>query len=202
MDYPIIPKPPVDQFKVRPNLDDYDKIRAGFHLPGRDRRSSTGCRGGAPEHRLRVRSTATSTHGRGEQARAGSGRGRTARRSATPTPTRRGCRTSSRTCSARWAIAKGERVFCFMDRVPELLRRRLRHAEGRVRHRPALLRLRAGRRRGPPRGRRGEGARHVAGAAGEGRADAARPARARAHHHRRARQGARARAGRALVERG
>ena len=28
MDYPTIAKPPVEQFRVRPNLDDYDRIRA------------------------------------------------------------------------------------------------------------------------------------------------------------------------------
>jgi acetyl-CoA synthetase len=30
MDYPTIAKPPLDRFRVRPNLDDYDRIRAGF----------------------------------------------------------------------------------------------------------------------------------------------------------------------------
>ena len=30
-DYPIIAKPPVESFRVRPNLDDYDRIRARFH---------------------------------------------------------------------------------------------------------------------------------------------------------------------------
>src|SRR5690242_7725479 len=33
MDYPIIAKPPLDQMRVRPNLDDYDQIRATFSYP-------------------------------------------------------------------------------------------------------------------------------------------------------------------------
>ena len=33
MDYPIIAKPPVASFRVRPHLDDYDAIRNGFQYP-------------------------------------------------------------------------------------------------------------------------------------------------------------------------
>jgi len=30
MDYPVIPKPPLDQFAVRPNLANYERIRKEF----------------------------------------------------------------------------------------------------------------------------------------------------------------------------
>src|SRR5581483_941788 len=33
MEYPTIEKPPVDQFRVRPNLDDYERLRASLHYP-------------------------------------------------------------------------------------------------------------------------------------------------------------------------
>lgn len=46
---------------------------------------------------------------------------------------------------------------------------RLRHPEGRLRDRPALLGVRAGRSGRPAGGRRRDGADHLAGAAGEGR---------------------------------
>ena len=33
MDYPVIDKPPLGEFRVRPNLNNYDGQRAAFHYP-------------------------------------------------------------------------------------------------------------------------------------------------------------------------
>ena len=119
MDYPIIDKPPIDEFRVRPNLDDYERIRAAFHYPDVIKELD-GLPGGglniayeAIDRHVVARARATSC--------AGSGRARTATsRHYTLRRRRSACRTSSRTCWAKLGIAKGDRVFCFMDRVPEL----------------------------------------------------------------------------------
>ena len=81
-----------------------------------------------------------------------------------------------------------------MDRVPELYAAVFGTLKAGLRHRPAVLRLRPRRRRRSPRRRRREGARDLARPARQGRAMKPNLPGARAHHHRRARQGAEARA--------
>ena len=117
MDYKTIEKPPVSQFRVRPNLDDYDKIRNGF-VYGDVIKELDGLPGGA----LNIAYEAIDrhlVHGRGDHV-CWDWEGKDGAASSTPTPTRPACRTSSRNVLGRLGIKKGERVFVFMDRVPEL----------------------------------------------------------------------------------
>ncbi|MEX2227072.1 MAG: acetate--CoA ligase [Dehalococcoidia bacterium] len=117
MDYATIAKPPVDQFKVRPNLDDYDGIRSGFVYPDVIKQLD-----GLPGGGLNIAYEAIDRHvakGRGDhlcwiwEGKDGS--------------IERYTYADAERMSNRFAnmlrnlgVEKGERVFCFMDRVPEL----------------------------------------------------------------------------------
>ena len=68
-------------------------------------------------------------------------------------------------------VEKGDRVFMFLERIPECYFTAFGDAEARRCHRPALLRLRSRGREGPPRRQRREGARHGAGAVGARQGD-------------------------------
>ena len=117
MDYPIIAKPPVEEFKVRPNLDDYEKIRAGFHYPDVIKELD-----GLPGGGLNIAYECIDrhvAHGHGEklcwlwEGKDGAQERYTYADAA---------RMSNQFANVlgTLGIAKGERVFCFMDRVPEL----------------------------------------------------------------------------------
>jgi acetyl-CoA synthetase len=117
MDYETIPKPPVDQFAVRPNLDDYDAIRASFRYPDVVQELD-----GLPGGGLNIAYEAITRHvkaGRGEKACwIWEGKdGRVERYTYADAD-----RMSNQFANVlgMLGIVKGERVFCFMDRVPEL----------------------------------------------------------------------------------
>ncbi len=79
-----------------------------------------------------------------------SGRARTAPRRPTPTPTWPACPNKLVQRPAQPRRQEGRPRLRLPRPHPGALRRRLRHAEGRLRHRAAVLRLRPGRRQGPP----------------------------------------------------
>ncbi len=117
MDYETIAKPPVGQFKVRPNLDDYDGIRAGFHYPDVVKELD-----GLPGGGLNIAHEALTRHvnaGRGGklcwiwEGKDGSIELYTYADAD---------RLSNQFANvlATLGVKKGDRVFCFMDRVPEL----------------------------------------------------------------------------------
>jgi len=117
VDYEIIPKPPVDQFRVRPNLDDYDRIRASFHYPDVIKELD-----GLPGGGLNIAYEAIDRH----LKHGGADRlcwiweskdGRTETYTYADA-----ARLSNQFANvlAGLGIVKGDRVFCFMDRVPEL----------------------------------------------------------------------------------
>ncbi|MDP9238975.1 MAG: acetate--CoA ligase [Chloroflexota bacterium] len=117
MDYPIITKPPVEAFAVRPNLDDYERIRSGF-VYGDVIRELDGLPGGA----LNIAHEAIDRHvqhGNGERTCwIWEGKdGRVERYSYADAS-----RMSNQFANVlgKLGIVKGDRVFCFMDRVPEL----------------------------------------------------------------------------------
>ncbi|MEX1254696.1 MAG: acetate--CoA ligase [Dehalococcoidia bacterium] len=117
MDYEPIAKPPVDKFAVRPNLDDYDRIRAGF-----DYERVIDELDGLPGGGLNIAYEALDRHvakGRGDKPcllwESKDGRAETYTYAEM-------VRLSNRFANALQSlgVAKGERVFVFMDRIPEL----------------------------------------------------------------------------------
>jgi acetyl-CoA synthetase len=117
MDYATINKPPVDQFPVRPNLDDYDRIRSQFVYPDVIRELD-----GLPGGGLNIAHESLDRHvakGRGDhlcwlwEGKDGAQERYTYADAA---------RMSNRFANMLGAlgIEKGDRVFCFLDRVPEL----------------------------------------------------------------------------------
>ena len=117
MNYDVIPKPPIDQFRVRPNLDDYDRIRREFVYPDVIKELD-----GLPGGGLNIAHEAIDRHvkqGRGDhlcwlwEGKDGSIEKYTYADAA---------RLSNQFANVLGAlgIQKGDRVFCFMDRVPEL----------------------------------------------------------------------------------
>jgi acetyl-CoA synthetase len=117
MDYATISKPPLDQFKVKPNLDDYDRIRSGFHYPDVIQELD-----GLPGGGLNIAHEAIDRHvakGYGDRLcwiwESKDGR--------TETYTYADASRMSNQFAnvlGKLGITKGDRVFCFMDRVPEL----------------------------------------------------------------------------------
>jgi acetyl-CoA synthetase len=117
MDYEPIAKPPVDQFAVRPNLDDYDRIRASF-----DYERVIDELDGLPGGGLNIAYEALDRHvakGRGDKPcllwESKDGRAETYTYADV-------ARLSNRFANVLQSlgVAKGERVFVFMDRIPEL----------------------------------------------------------------------------------
>jgi acetyl-CoA synthetase len=117
MDYPIIDKRPLDQFRVRPNLDDYDAVRATFRYPDVINELD-----GLPAGGLNIAYEAIDRHlehGRGDrvcwvwEGKDGSVETYTYADAS---------RMSNQFANVlgKLGIKKGDRVFCFMDRVPEL----------------------------------------------------------------------------------
>lgn len=117
MDYPVIPKPPVDQFTVRPNLDDYDAIRLGF-VYGDVVKELDGLPGGA----LNIAHEALDRHveqGGGDKlCWIWEGKDGSIERYTYAEASRLSNQFAN--VLGTLGIAKGDRVFCFMDRVPEL----------------------------------------------------------------------------------
>ncbi len=117
MDYPVIAKPPVEQFAVRPNLDDYDAIRAGFVYA--DVISELD---GLPGGALNIAHEALDRHvaqGRGDKlCWIWEGKDGSIERYTYADATRMSNQFAH--VLGTLGIAKGDRVFCFMDRVPEL----------------------------------------------------------------------------------
>jgi len=117
MDYPIIEKPPLDQFRVRPHLHDYDAQRASFHYPDVIKELD-----GLPGGGLNIAYEAIDRHlkhGRGEklcwiwEGKSG----------VVETYTYADASQMSNQFAnvlGKLGVRKGDRVFCFMDRVPEL----------------------------------------------------------------------------------
>jgi acetyl-CoA synthetase len=117
MDYPLIPKPPVERFRVRPNLDDYERIRSGFVYADVIRELD-----GLPGGGLNIAYEAIDRHvakGRGEHV-AWDWEGKDGAREQYSYAD--AARLSNQFANVLRAlgIGKGERVFVFMDRVPEL----------------------------------------------------------------------------------
>ena len=117
MDYATINKPPVEQFKVRPNLDDYDGIRARFHYPDVIQELD-----GLPGGGLNIGYEAIDRHLKHGGAERlcwiwESKDGRTETYTYADA-----ARLSNQFANVlgKLGIVKGDRVFCFMDRVPEL----------------------------------------------------------------------------------
>jgi acetyl-CoA synthetase len=117
MDYPIIAKPSLDQFPVRPNLDDYDGMRTRFRYPDVVKELD-----GLPGGGLNIAYEAIDrhlNHGRGDKlCWVWEGKdGRIERYTYADA-----ARMSNQFANvlAALGISKGDRVFCFMDRVPEL----------------------------------------------------------------------------------
>ena len=117
MDYPIIAKPPVEAFKVRPNLDDYDKIRSAFHYPDVINELD-----GLPGGGLNIAYECIDrhlAHGRGDKlCWLWEGKDGTQERYTYADAARMSNQFAN--VLAKLGISKGDRVFCFMDRVPEL----------------------------------------------------------------------------------
>src|ERR1700674_1668879 len=117
MDYPIIAKPPVEAFRVRPNLDDYERIRAGFHYPDVIEELD-----GLPGGGLNIAYECIDrhvAHGRGEKlCWLWEGKDGTLERYTYADAARMSNQFAN--VLVALGIAKGDRVFCFMDRVPEL----------------------------------------------------------------------------------
>jgi acetyl-CoA synthetase len=114
MDYDTITKPPVDDFAVRPNLDDYDGIRERFRYPDVIRELD-----GLPGGGLNIAHEAITRHvtaGRGEKlCWIWEGKdGRVERYTYADAD-----RMSNQFANVlgKLGIEKGDRVFCFMDRV-------------------------------------------------------------------------------------
>jgi len=117
MDYPPIPKPSVNDFAVRPNLDDYDRIRASFNYE-RVIDELDGLPGGG----LNISHEALDRHvnaGRGDKPcilwEGKDGRSETYTYADM-------ARLSNQFANVlvQLGVTKGERVFVFMDRIPEL----------------------------------------------------------------------------------
>jgi acetyl-CoA synthetase len=117
MDYEPIAKPHVDQFAVRPNLDDYERIRASF-----DYERVIDELDGLPGGGLNIAYEALDRHvakGRGDkpcllwESKDGRAEAYTYAEMA---------RLSNRFANVLQSlgVAKGDRVFVFMDRIPEL----------------------------------------------------------------------------------
>jgi acetyl-CoA synthetase len=117
MDYPIIAKPPLDQFRVRPNLDNYDTIRAAFDYPDVINQMDGFADGG-----LNIAHEAIDrhvTHGRGDHlCWVWEGKDGSIERYTYADASRMSNRFANMLKAL--GIVKGDRVFCFMDRVPEL----------------------------------------------------------------------------------
>lgn len=117
MDYPTITKPPIDQFRVRPNLDDYEAVRSRFVYADVVKELD-----GLPGGGLNIAYEAIDRHvaaGRGDklcwiwEGKDGS----------VETYSYADARRMSNRFAnmlAALGVQKGDRVFCFMDRVPEL----------------------------------------------------------------------------------
>ncbi len=117
MDYPIIEKPPLDQFRVRPNLDDYERIRAGFSYPDVIRELD-----GLPGGALNIAHEAIDRHvqrGLGEKL-CWIWEGKDGRVERYTYDDARRMSNQFANVLAKLGVEKGDRVFCFMDRVPEL----------------------------------------------------------------------------------
>jgi|CXWL01.1.fsa_nt_gi acetyl-CoA synthetase len=117
MDHPIIDKPPLEKFRVRPNMHDYKAQRAAFRYPDVIQELD-----GLPGGGLNIAYEAIDRHlkhGRGEklcwiwEGKDGRIENYTYADAA---------RMSNQFANvlARLGVEKGDRVFCFMDRVPEL----------------------------------------------------------------------------------
>ena len=117
MDYATIAKPAVDQFAVRPNLDDYERIREGF-VYADVIKELDGLPGGA----LNIAYEALDrhvAHGRGDKlCWVWEGKDGTVEEYTYTDAARMSNRFAN--MLGALGIGKGERVFCFMDRVPEL----------------------------------------------------------------------------------
>jgi len=117
MDYETIPKPPVDQFKIRPNLDDYERIRSSFVYADVIRELD-----GLGDGKLNIAYEAIDRHvhkGYGDRlCWIWEGKDGTVERYTYADAARMSNRFGN--MLRELGIEKGERVFCFMDRVPEL----------------------------------------------------------------------------------
>ena len=117
MDYPIIAKPPVASFRVRPHLDDYDAIRNGFQYPDVINELD-----GLPGGGLNIAYEAIDrhvAHGNGERlCWIWEGKNGDIERYTYGDAMRMSNQFAN--VLGKLGVAKGDRVFCFMDRVPEL----------------------------------------------------------------------------------
>ena len=117
MDYPIIAKPSVEAFRVRPNLDDYDAIRAKFRYPDVIHELD-----GLPGGALNIAYEALDrhvVHGNGDRI-CWLWEGKDGRQEQYTYADASRMSNQFANVLGKLGIAKGERVFCFMDRVPEL----------------------------------------------------------------------------------
>ena len=142
MEYDAITKPPADHLRVRPNLVDYEQMRADFSWDN-IRQELDGLPGGGLNIAYEA-STATSRR-RVATSRRSSGRARTAsrRRYTFAEMTRRSNKCGERPAQPR--RQEGRPRLRLPRPHPGAVLRRVRHAEGRRRHRAAVLRLRPGR---------------------------------------------------------
>jgi acetyl-CoA synthetase len=117
MDYPIIEKPPLDQFRVRPNLYDYGAQRSGFHYPDVTKELD-----GLPGGGLNIAYEAIDRHlkhGRGDKL-CWIWEGKDGRVETYTYADASRMSNQFANVLGRLGVQKGDRVFCFMDRVPEL----------------------------------------------------------------------------------
>ena len=117
MDYPIIAKPPLESFTVRPNLDDYDAIRARFNYPDVINELD-----GLPGGGLNIAYEALDRHvAHGDGARlCWLWEGKDGRQEQYTYADASRLSNQFANVLGKLGIEKGDRVFCFMDRVPEL----------------------------------------------------------------------------------
>ena len=180
MDYPVIAKPGLDDFSVRPNLDRYDALRESFswqELRGRARRPARRrpepcARGHRPARRPPRRQGGHVLGGR--RRRGGAVHLRPDARPHEPLCQR----------AARPRHREGRPGVHLHGARAGAVRGLLRHPEGWCHSRPAVLGVRTGPGEGPAGGQRREGACGHAGAARPHRAHSRRPAGPQARHRR------------------
>jgi acetyl-CoA synthetase len=117
MDYAIIEKPPLDQFRVQPNLNNYEGQRAAFHYPDVIKELS-----GLPGGGLNIAHEAIDSHvegGRGDKL-CWIWEGKDGRIETYTYADASRLSNQFANVLGSLGIKKGDRVFCFMDRVPEL----------------------------------------------------------------------------------
>ncbi len=117
MDYPTISKPPLDKFRVRPNLDDYDRMRKDFVYADVIKELD-----GLPGGGLNIAYEAIDRHLKhdGAERIAWDWEGKDGAQEQYTYAHAAAMSNQFANVLGKLGIRKGDRVFCFMDRVPEL----------------------------------------------------------------------------------